>query len=93
MTDKISALKEGLSEVMKLCLEIPGLSLQTAIEAINQEVEGLRSDDDVELGLSLLSELLMHVNDLDEEFAESYEDAIAEINDLAEDLRSDANSA
>lgn len=93
MTEKITALKEGLSELMKLCLEIPSISLQDAIVAIDQEVEELQSDDDVEQGLSLISELLMHVNDIDEEYAEGFEEAIEEINELAEELRSDANSA
>lgn len=75
---------------MKLCLEIPSLSLWSTVEAIDQEAEQLRTNDDLELGLSLLSELLMYVNDLD---GENSEDAIADINEMAEEIRSDANSA
>lgn len=87
MQEKISTFKDGFNGIIDLCNEMDSVTLLHSVSAIADEVDELHSDDDMEEGLSLLAELLMHVNDLDEEYAEQYEEVIKDINDIAEDLR------
>lgn len=87
MQEKISTFKDGFNGIIDLCNEMDSVTLLHSVSAIADEVDELNSDDDMEEGLSLLAELLMHVNDLDEEYAEQYEEVIKDINDIAEDLR------
>lgn len=91
MTEKLSAFKEGFSELARLCYEVDSVTLSNAIRSIESEVDELEDDYDMEQALSLLTEVLIHVNDLDTEESEEYEDIIRDINDMAEDLRNDAN--
>ncbi len=56
-----------------------------------QEDMDLLENDQVERGLSLLAEALIHINDLDDELFEQYEDVIDDINELADQIRDDIN--
>ena len=83
----IKTFKEGFADIVQLCLDIPSVTLEKATLSISEEMDDLQSDDDMGEALSLLSELLVHVNDLDQEEADEYQDILMDINDSARDLR------
>lgn len=88
--EKLSALRETFSELVRMSFEIDCPSLHDAILAIQDELHELE-EDQLEHGLSLLSEALIRVNDLDDELFEQYEDVIDDINELADQIRDDIN--
>lgn len=76
-----------------MCNDIDSASFHDAVSAIWDEINALEDDDEMEKALSLLDELLIHVNDLDGEFLEPYTETIEEINSMADELRDEAKSA
>ncbi len=84
----IEQFKEGFSELVQICLDIPSVTLQNATLAIDEEMATLQKEDASE-ALTLLAELLVHVNDLDQEEADEYQDVLLEINERADELRSE----
>lgn len=88
--EKLSALREAYAEIVRMCHEIDYVSLHGAVIAIQEDMD-LLENDQVERGLSLLAEALIHVNDLDDELFEQYEDVIDDINELADQIRDDIN--
>ena len=93
MNEKLESFKSGFSNIVDLCNDIDSKSFHDSVSAIWDEIDSLESDDDMEAALSLLDELLIHVNDLDEEFLEPYAETIDEINAMADELRDEAKSA
>lgn len=93
MNEKLESFKSGFSGIVDLCNDIDSTSFHDSVSAIWDEVDSLESDDDMEKALSLLDELLIHVNDLDDEFLEPFCDVISDINQMADELRDEAKSA
>ena len=93
MSRKIRTFKKGFHDIIELCNEIDNELFQRSVSAIFEEMETFDSDDDIERGLSLLDELVIHLNDMDEDIVEPYCDTIAEINDLVEELIDEAGSS
>lgn len=93
MNEKIEAFKSGFHSIVDLCNDITSTSFQRSVSAILEEVDDLTDDSDMEQALSLLNELIIHLNDLDDEFLEPYCDTIDEIRSMAEDIIDDAESA
>lgn len=91
MEEKLGSFKNGFSSIVELCNDIDSPSFIDSVHALLKDVDLLESDDDMEKALSLLDELLIHVNDLDEEFIEPFSDIIADINEMADEVRHDAN--
>ncbi len=91
MNQKLEAFKNGLSSIVDLCHDIDSTTFIDAVTSIMEEAEELETDDDMERALSLLEELIVHVNDLDDEFTEPYSETIADIHELADEIRNDAN--
>ncbi len=86
MTKKIDHLKEQFYEIVRLCGDMDGGTiLYLAIEAISAQMEDMTSDEDLEEALSLIAELMVHVNDMDDPLVE-------EINEIVEDIKHDVNS-
>ena len=86
MTEKIIRLKDQFYEIVRLCDDMEkGTMLSLSIEAISPQIEDMASDEDLEEALSLLAELMVHVNDLDDPLIE-------EINEIADNIRFEANS-
>lgn len=88
--EKLSALREAYAEIIRMSHEIDHGSLHDALLALQEDMD-LLENDQVERGLSLLAEALIHVNDLDDELFEQYEDVIDDINELADQVRDDIN--
>lgn len=86
----MNTLKEAFSEMTRLCSCLDSASLQVAILAIEEEVDSLE-DHEVERLLSLVSEVLTHVNDLDDEIFEQQSDIIHDIHEMADQIREDAD--
>lgn len=93
MNEKLESFKNGFSSIVDVCNDIDSASFHDSVAAIWDEIDALESDDDMENALSLLDELLIHVNDLDDEFLEPYAEIIEEINVMADELRDEAKSA
>jgi hypothetical protein len=93
MNEKIEAFKQGFHGIVELCNDIDSTSFQYSVSAILEEVDDLTDDSEMEKALSLLDELVIHLNDLDDEFLEPYGDTIEEINNMAEELIDEAGSA
>ncbi len=86
MTEKIIRLKDQFYEIVRLCDDMEKETmLSLSIEAISPQIEDMASDEDLEEALSLLAELMVHVNDLDDPLVE-------EINEIADNIRFEANS-
>lgn len=92
MEEKMDSFRSAFSDLIRTCMEIDRRSFQDAVSAIHDEM-GTLEDDEMEAALSLLDELMVHVRALDEEFSEPYIETINDIEDMAEDIRNDANSA
>jgi len=54
MTEKLSAFKEGFSELARLCYEVDSVTLSNAIRSIESEVDELEDDYDMEQALSAI---------------------------------------
>lgn len=93
MNEKLDIFKDGFSSIVELCNDIDSSSFQDSVAAIWDEVQELEGEDDLEIGLSLLDELMVHVNDLDEEFLEPFSETINDIVRTADELRDEVGSA
>lgn len=93
MNEKIESFKSGFHSIVELCNDIDSRAFQYSVSAILEEVDDLTDDAEMEKALSLLDELIIHLNDLDDEFLEPYSDTVADINALAEEIIDDAESA
>lgn len=82
----INQFKESFNDLIQLCLDIPSVTLQDAIGSIARQVNKLQQED-MEIAADLIEELMIHVNDLDRDEAEEYQDILQEINDAADELR------
>lgn len=83
--NQIEQLKENFEELIRLCLDIPSVILQDAATSISRQVSKLK-EDDMDVAADLLSELMIHVNDLDRDEAEEYQDILQELNDMADEI-------
>lgn len=93
MNEKLESFKIGFSSIVDMCNDIDSTSFHDSVSAIWDEINALEDDDEMEKALSLLDELLIHVNDLDGEFLEPYTETIEDINSMADELRDEAKSA
>ncbi len=84
--NNINQFKESFNDLIQLCLDIPSVTLQDAVLSINRQVSKL-GQQDMEIAADLIEELMIHVNDLDQDEADEYQDILKEINDTADELR------
>lgn len=83
--NNINKLKEAFGEITRLCLDIPSVTLQDAVMSISAQMDDLKEGED-DTAAGLLSELMLHVNDLDQEEADEFQDILEEINEMADDI-------
>ena len=76
-------LKEAFNDIIRLCLDIPSVTLQDATLSISDQIGAIQDEDEA---AGLLAELLLHVNDLEPEEMEEFQDILEEINELADEL-------
>ncbi len=86
MKNTLKAFKEAFADLVQLCIEIPSVTLQDAVLSIHEQVSELEDDNDMDVASSLLSELMVHVNDLDQEEAEEYQVTLEDINEMLDEL-------
>lgn len=92
MERKINLFKTKFADIIQLCCDLDSRNLTESARSLYDRMDELESDDDAEYALSLLDELMVHVNDLDEDITEPHQDAIMEIQELNDEIIEELNS-